>query len=81
MEEGVRVDGAEAGTERTWWSQWAQFTLMKGHTLYSIGQQMRLWNATARRGPQGPFFEVRRGLVWMQELADKTEIKFTAWSY
>ena len=58
-----------------------QFTLLKGHTLWSMGQKMRVWNATVRRGQQGPFLEVRRGNIWLQSLADKSEIKFDAWSF
>jgi hypothetical protein len=42
---------------------------------------MKLWNATVRRGKQGPFLEVRRAVVWLHELADKSEIKFDAWSF
>jgi hypothetical protein len=60
---------------------WGPFTLLKGHTLYSTGPQMRVWNATARYGQQGPFLEMRRGVIWLQELADKSEFKFDAWSY
>ena len=60
---------------------WGPFTLLKGHTLYSTGAQMKVWNATVRYGQQGPFFEVRRNIVWLQDLADKSEIKFDAWSY
>ncbi len=61
--------------------QWGSFTLLKGHTLYSMGAQMKVWNATARYGQQGPFLEVRRNIVWLQQLADKSEIKYDAWSY
>jgi hypothetical protein len=60
---------------------WGEFTLLKGHTLWSMGDTMKLWNATVRRGKQGPFLEVRRAVVWLHELADKSEIKFDAWSY
>lgn len=60
---------------------WGQFTLLKGHTFWSLGEQMKIHNATVRRGQQGPFLEIRRGLLWMQEIADKTEIKFEAWSF
>jgi hypothetical protein len=58
-----------------------QFTLLKGHTFWSMGAQMKIWNATVRRGQQGPFLEIRRGRVWLQDLEDKTEIKFVAWSF
>ncbi|MGA2773677.1 MAG: hypothetical protein ABSG26_22985 [Bryobacteraceae bacterium] len=58
-----------------------QFTLLKGHTFWSTGPQMKVWNATVRRGPQGPFLELRRGAVWLQNFDDKSEIKFEAWSF
>ncbi len=58
-----------------------QFTLLKGHTLWSLGAKMKVWNATVRRGQQGPFLELRRGSIWLHDLADKREIKFDAWSF
>jgi hypothetical protein len=58
-----------------------QFTLLKGHTLYSMGAQMKVWNATVRYGAQGPYLEVRRNIIWLQELADKSQIKYDAWSF
>jgi hypothetical protein len=64
--------------ERTWGDQ---YTLLKGHTFYLRGPGMQIWNATVRRGPQGPYLEIRKGLIWLQRLEDKTEIKFSAWSY
>ncbi len=60
---------------------WGPFTLMRGHTFMTDGPQMRIWNATARRGKEGPFLEIRRGSLWMQQFADKVEIKFDAWSF
>jgi hypothetical protein len=42
---------------------------------------MKVWNATVRRGQLGPFLELRRGLVWLQDFDDKSEIKFEAWSF
>jgi len=73
----------ELGTNKPYearpWSP--QFTLLKGHTFWSMGQQMKIWNATVRRGQQGPYLEVRRGAIWLQDLADKSEIKFNAWSF
>ena len=76
----VRV---ELGTDRPYeprpWSK--QFTLLKGHTLWSMGAQMKIWNATVRRGQQGPLLELRRGRIWQQNLEDKCEIKFDAWSF
>jgi hypothetical protein len=57
-----------------------QFTLMKGHTFFLEGPHMRIWNATIRRGPAGPFLEVRQGAIWLDRLTDKSQIKFTAWT-
>jgi hypothetical protein len=73
----------ELGTDKPYEPRpWGpQFTLLKGHTFWSMGQQMKIWNATVRRGPQGPFLELRRGNVWLQNFADKSEIKFEAWSF
>jgi hypothetical protein len=58
-----------------------QFTLLKGHTFWSMGAKMKIWNATARRGQEGPFLELRRGAIWKQDFRDKCEIKFDAWSF
>jgi len=76
----VRV---ELGTTKPYEARpWGpQFTLLKGHTFWSTGPQMRLWNATVRRGQRGPFLEMRRGAVWLDNFADKREIKFDAWSF
>ncbi len=60
---------------------WGQFTLMQGHTFWSTGEHMKVWNATLRRGQQGPYLEVRRGRIWRNDFADKAQIKFDAWSY
>jgi len=60
---------------------WGQFTLLQGHTFWSTGEKMRVWNATMRRGQQGPYLEVRRGRIWRMDFADKAAIKFDAWSY
>ncbi len=57
------------------------YTLLKGQTFWSQGPQMKIWNATVRRGPQGPFLEVRRGAIWLLDLTDKAELKFDAWSF
>lgn len=74
---------AELGTDKPYEPRpWGpQFTLMKGHTFWSTGPQMKIWNATVRRGPQGPFLELRRGRLWLQNFEDKSEIKFDAWSF
>jgi len=64
---------------------WArEFTLLKGHTLWCIGlgePLMKVWNATARRGAQGPYLEVRRGVVWQEKFDDKGQVKLEAWSF
>ncbi len=60
---------------------WGGFTLMKGHTFWSMGAQMKVWNATVRRGQRGPFLEVRRGNIWAQDFKDNGQIKLEAWSY
>ncbi len=73
---------AELGTKRPYEPRpWGPFTLLKGHTFWSMGKDMRIWNATARRGQQGPFLEVRRGRIWLQNFEDKSEIKFDAWGF
>jgi hypothetical protein len=75
----VRV---ELGTEKPYAPRpWGKFTLLKGHTFWSMGAQMKIWNATARRGQQGPFLELRRGAIWLQDVDDRGEIKFQAWSF
>jgi hypothetical protein len=72
----------ELGTNKAYEPRpWGKFTLLKGHTFWSMGAQMKIWNATVRRGQQGPFLEVRRGTIWLQNFEDKGEIKFEAWSF
>ena len=41
---------------------------------------MKIWNATARLGSQGPYIEIRRGVIWQEQLKDKSQIKLVAWS-
>jgi len=76
----VRV---ELGTDKPYparpWSK--QFTLLPGHTFWSMGQNMKVWNATVRRGAQGPFLELRRGAIWLQNFEDKCQVKFEAWGF
>ena len=73
----------ELGTDKPYeprpWTK--QFTLLKGHTFWSMGAQMKIWNATVRRGQQGPLLELRRGHIWQQNFGDKCEVKFDAWSF
>jgi hypothetical protein len=55
--------------------------LLKGHTFFAEGANMKIWNATARWGPQGPFMEVRKGVIVQQQFPDQRPIKLVAWSY
>jgi hypothetical protein len=64
--------------ERPWGPS---MTLLRGHTLYLQGPNMKVWNATARARQQGAHFEIRRGVIWMQDLTDKSQIKLDAWSF
>jgi len=57
------------------------FTLLKGHTFFAEGANMKIWNATARWGSQGPFMEVRKGVIVQQQFPDQRSIKLVAWSY
>jgi hypothetical protein len=57
------------------------FTLLKGHTFYAEGANMKIWNATARWGAQGPYMEIRRGVIVEQRFPDTSPIKLVAWSY
>ena len=57
------------------------FTLLKGHTFYAEGPNMKIWNATARWGAQGPYMEVRRGVIVQQQFPATSQIKLVAWSY
>ena len=57
------------------------FTLLKGHTFYAEGANMKIWNATARWGPQGPYMEMRRGVIFQQQFPSQGPIKLVAWSY
>jgi hypothetical protein len=76
----VRVElGKDTPYEARPWT--SQFTLLKGHTFWSMGAQMKIWNATVRRGPRGPFLELRRGDIWRANFEDKGQVKFDAWSY
>jgi len=75
---GIELGKADPFSDRAWTKM---FTLLKGHTLMTQGDSMKIWNATARRNPGGPFIEIRRGLLWTQQLADKSKIQLDAWSY
>ncbi|MBI1790183.1 MAG: carboxypeptidase regulatory-like domain-containing protein [Acidobacteria bacterium] len=75
---GFELGQTEPFKDRVWGRV---FTLLKWHTFYSEGAKMKIWNATVRRGPAGPYMEIRKGLIWLQRLDDKTQIKFETWSY
>ena len=75
---GQEFGSTSSLAERTWGDQ---YSLLKGHTFYLRGPGMQIWNATVRRGPRGPYLEIRKGLIWIQRLEDNAEIKFSAWSY
>lgn len=74
----VELGKNEPYAERRWGGR---FTLLKGHTFYSQGPSMKIWNATIRQGSRGPYLEIRRGVVWMSRFDYDSEIKFDAWSY
>lgn len=74
---GIELGKNEPLAERAW----GAFALLKGHTFMADNQFMKLWNATARRNPHGPLVEIRRGVIWMQPLGDKSQIKLEAWSF
>lgn len=61
--------------------KWASFTLLKGHTFWGQGAHMKIWNATLRRRPSGPYLEVRKGIIWQSELKDNGQINMVAWSF
>lgn len=82
MMRSVEVGASGAPYPDRVWSR--EFTLLKGHTLYCvpIGEPlMKIWNATVRRGAQGPYIEVRRGSVWQERIDDKAQLKLDAWSF
>jgi hypothetical protein len=76
------MKGVEIGTttplnER----KWGVFTLLKGNTFWGDGANMKVWNATMRRGTAGPYLEVRKGTIWHGDFNDKGQIKMDAWSF
>ena len=72
----------EIGTTTSFEPQlWGEFTLLKGHTFWSMGPTMKIWNTTARRGQRGPYLEIRRGYLWLDNFTDKSQIKFDAWGF
>lgn len=75
---GIEVGSEERYPDRVWGRQ---FTLLRGHTFLTEGASMKIWNATARYGPTGPYLEIRRGTTWLHRLEDKSQIKFDAWSF
>jgi hypothetical protein len=75
---GVEIGTSEPMDERKWG---AVFTLLKGHTFWGEGANMKVWNATMKRGAAGPYLEVRKGLIWQADFNDKAQVKMTAWSF
>ena len=71
-------DTGTPNPERVWGRT---FTLLKGHTFFLQGQYMKIWNATARWGAQGPYVEVRKGMIVQEQFNDKNQTKLVAWSY
>jgi hypothetical protein len=71
-------DSGTPNPERVWGKT---FTLLKGHTFYAEGEFMKIWNASARWGPQGPQMEIRKGLIVREQFNDKGQLKLVAWSY
>ena len=75
---GVEFGRTENYPDRAWGRD---YTLLKGHTFYGTGPNMKIWNATARRSARGPYLEIRNGVIWMGKFDNNTRIKFDAWSY
>jgi len=42
---------------------------------------MKIWNGSVRSGRQGPFIEMRRNLIWTQDVQKDVQVKFEAWSF
>ncbi len=74
---GVEIGTTQPLEER----KWGVFVLLKGHTFWGDGANMKVWNATLRRGPTGPYLEVRRGLIWQGDFQDKSQMKVEAWGF
>jgi len=75
---GVEIGTTQTLDERKWG---AVFTLLKGHTFWGDGANMKIWNATLRRGPTGPYLEVRKGSIWQADFTDKAQVKLECWSF
>ncbi len=78
-----REVGTSSPFEDRPWPSAAEFTLLKGHTLYCAGvsPHMKIWNATVRSGRQGPYLEMRKNVIWRQDFQKDAQIKFEAWSF
>jgi len=71
----------ELGTDKPYEPRpWARLPFSKA-TLLVDGSADESWNATVRRGPQGPFLELRRGASGYRTSAQEAKIKFDAWSF
>ena len=79
---GCRVRPLRVSRPAKVWAR--EFTLLKGHTLKTVemgGSFMKIWNATIRRGAQGPYIEFRSGALVQQDLANGSQLKIDAWGY
>ena len=74
----IEIGTSNSLEERRWGPT---LTLLRGHTFWGQGTNMKVWNATLRRGPTGPYLEVRKGLVWQANFDDKGQVKMEAWSF
>ena len=65
-------------SERKWGRH---FVLLEGHTLFSKGPKMTVWNTTVKVNPRGPYVEMRDGRIWKTDFEDNSEIELEAWGY
>lgn len=75
---GFELGADRVFPERPWGTL---YTLLPGHTLYSEGPTMRIWNATVRHRQSGAHLEVRRGAPWTHRFEPGGEIRFETWSF
>jgi len=77
-----QMNGVEIGlTQPLDERKWSTFTLLKGHTFHGEGANMKIWNATLRRGATGPYLEMRKGMIWQADFKDKGQIALEAWGF
>ena len=77
------LKNVELGKDRPFSNRaWGRrYTLLEGHTLYSKGTTMTIWNASVLHKPAGPHLEMRKGALWTVELEDNSEIELEGWSF